>query len=279
MNRTDSFQKRLQAALDSIGQERLAYNQQEAERYAALYDYIEEYAQSRELFQTSLALPIARALLDGMYRGWIPAEDGTMRKMPYINHCLTVCRMLIDLHIPLDPEQEDRLLACGLTHDLIGHSLGKEKKQQLLEIYHLDPWLYETAVLLDGEDYSRASHRDELDMIWESGNRIAIIVKMVDCSCIIEQLYNAPVRVAKEYIYQARMHFLPKCIEIKREYPELFSAAAIIMEKIRTLSDVIEILVSKYETRETELNHEWLALRDENVSMLRKIEQDRLPND
>ena len=266
----ESFEQRLQQIL--AANRPLEYEQEEFACYEELYHFLEDYACSHEYYNMAVALPLVRSLHNGTYRGW--AANGAKRqKMPYVNHCLVVCRLLLDLYIPLEKDEEDILYTAALCHDLIGHGYEPELVEKLMKDYEMDPRVFDTVRYLQGREYHVETRQQEsYERIFRDRNRLALLVKLSDSTCVIEQLYNAPMRTAKQYIYQIRHLQIPMCIRTKEVFPELYSAAGILMEKMRSLCDVAEILVDRYEARERELYNEICALRDENVAFRRSIQ-------
>ena len=57
------------------------------------------------------------------------------------------------------------------------------------------------------------------------------------------------------------------CIYGKEHYHELLAPVSVLMEKIRTLIEVAEVLLRKYEVREAELNRDILSLQEENATL------------
>ena len=267
----ENFREKVERALLKKGPLELKYNESEFSRYGELYSYLDNYACEHCYYNMAVALPLVRSMHDGIYRGAADGPDGKC-DMPFVFHCLTVARTLIDLHTPLTDDEQDVLYAGALCHDLVGHGYEEAFVREVMNFYGMDSRVFDVIRLLEGRDYLvEKKHLYFFEQIIEENNRLALLVKLADCTCVIEQLYNAPVRTAIEYIYQTRMTYMPMCIRTKELYPELYSAAGILMEKMRSLCEVTEILVNRYIAREEELNSELLELKDENISLRRAI--------
>ena len=57
------------------------------------------------------------------------------------------------------------------------------------------------------------------------------------------------------------------CIYAKEHYIELLSPIGILLEKLRNLTDVAEMLFAKFESMEIELTREILQLKEENATI------------
>ena len=112
--RDADFAGRLAQTLAAIGPERLRYHKEDEVSYQDVYSFIEAYALEHRLLNTAIALPVVRACMDGLYRGWRIGENGEREQLPYMYHCLAVCRMLLDLNLDLQEGEEDILLASAL---------------------------------------------------------------------------------------------------------------------------------------------------------------------
>ena len=266
MSENLDFRKRVAAALARIDNGPLVFRTDEVWTYEEIYRYVETYAYEKELFNTALALPLVRAGYDGLYRGKINDAEGNPRPLPFVYHCLFVCRMLIDLHVPLESGEEDILCAAALTHELIGHVLSEAHEHDIVSVYGLDERVYETVKTMASRDYT--TEEDHLAFyrgMREHGDKLAMLVKLTDCSSVVERLGDASIWRAKGYIYQTRTYYLPMCVYAKERFPELLPVMNILMEKMRSLVEATEILVTRYEERSMELRNELLALRDENA--------------
>ena len=186
----------------------------------------------------------------------------------YLNHALCVGWMLIDLRLPLAPEEMDLAISAALCHILpeIIENFDYETKLAALNV---DPRVSKIVATITrkstGTDDDMTAFYDRIKK-----DRLAYMVRLVDRANLVEQLYGTSTLEAKSYILETKRYFLPLCIWGKEHFPELEVPISIMMEKMRTLTQVTEILYSKYETEENSLNDEILALKEEN-SRLRGI--------
>lgn len=260
------FQKKVDEVLRSIGEENLGYNPEEGWLYADDYNHIMNFAREVQLYNTALALPIVRSLHDGTYRGYKMAKDGTRHPRPYFCHCLSVCRMLMNLHIPLKRDEKDILLAAALCHDLKVYISFPRDGWEMAEQYHLDPRIPEIMNLIyDGHCHSSEDYRQLFERVQE--NKLAMLVRLSDRGNIVEELHSVPTWKAHEYIHETRTHYLSMCIYAKEHYPELETTIGILQGKIKELMEATEIFVNRYENRERELTNQILALKEENSRM------------
>lgn len=227
------------------------------------YEYVEFYVLSNRLRNASIALPLARGLHDGTHRKASVTKDGKSFRLPYVIHCLLVCRMLVDLKVPLSHEEEDIMLAAALCHDMIEDLHFDNGGRELYTKYHLDPRVYEVVKLVSKrKDFTLEEEKEHFRMIQE--NKLAILVKLSDRSHNVEDLYNRSAWKVHEYIGETRNYFLPMCEYGLAHYPELRQIIEILKDKIVSLTQVSEILVNRCEAREEELLLELNALKEEN---------------
>ena len=114
-----AFRKKVEEFLETLDQETLAYNKNEYWMIYSAYEFLEYYAFENRLWNTCIALPLARGLHDGGHRKLTVSKNGKSYPLPYVIHPMQVCRHLINLHIPIDKDVEDILLATALCHDMI----------------------------------------------------------------------------------------------------------------------------------------------------------------
>lgn len=224
-------------------------------KWAESYELVEAYAQAGQLQNTLKALPLVQDLVfrtGGMSNS--PFEDAVTK----LRHCLAMARILIDLHIPVEREEEDILLASALCHILPASS----------ELFQsegiLDPRVFETIRLIRLGD----AMNDEKLAAYTARvqeNRLALLLRLADRGNLVEQLHSFSGWSTRRYIYETRNFYLPMCVYGKEHYPDLIAPVSILMEKMRSLTEVAEILLGRYEARETELTREILDLQEENA--------------
>lgn len=262
------FREQVRERLLEISPETLAYNGQEFWLIQSVYEYVEYYAMERQLMNTAIALPLARGLHDGSYRKSAVTRGGVACKPPYVIHCLMVCRMLVDLHVPLPKEEEDVLLAAALCHDMIEDIPFPEKGMELTTRFGLDPRVYETVKLVSKrKDFTPEEEQAHFDAI--ARHKLALLVKLSDRSHNVEDLYNMSAWKVQEYIGETRRYIRPICVYGLEHYPELERVFEIMLDKLDSLCRASEILVERCEAREKELQTRLEALRKENEALRR----------
>lgn len=271
------FQKRLNELMQAIGPETFSYRKEDAEVYGELYASIEQYVMEKELLNTAISLPLMRGMLLGDAGAKIGWKEQDTPHLNYYKHCMSICRMLIDLHVPITKEEEDLILAAAICHVLPKKIAFPEKGRELVTTYHLDPQVYEILEI----NNRRAFHtEDEVREFYANieKNKLALLVKLVDRGNLVEQLYDLAIWDARRYIRETRNYFFPMCIYAKEHYPELTPMISILMEKMRSLIEVADILSSRYEIRETALSNEILSLHEENARIRGIIHQLEVEN-
>lgn len=257
------FRETVQAALAQIDPASLAYDESEFWMIQTPYEYIEFNAQHRHLLNTCIALPLARGLHSGTHRKSSLLKDGVAYRLPYVIHCLQVCRILMYLDLPLPDDELDVLLAAALCHDMIEDIPFPEDGRELTARFHLDPRVYETVRLVS----KRKDFTPEEEQAFFHGiesNRLALLVKLSDRSHNVEDLYNRSAWKVHEYIGETRNFYMPMCAYGLAHYPELKESIEVLQDKIECLTRVSEILVDRCEAREQELEDQLNSLRSEN---------------
>lgn len=265
-----AFLERLQAAKRDIGEEAFSYAKEEFWMIERPYRYVEYYALENQYFNTALALPLSRGLHNGIYRKAKVFRNNEVYRLPYVIHCIQVCRMLIDTKIPMDDAEKDILLAAALCHDMIEDIDFEQGGRELYTKYHLDRKVYEVVKCVSKHKHmTEAEHEAYFEGI--KRNPLGLLVKLSDRGNNVEDLYNMSVRKTHEYVSETRMYFFPMCEYAKTHYPELGAVIEILEDKIRSFSDVAEILVSRYEEMEQDLLENIRTLKEENEQLLREL--------
>lgn len=241
----------------------LEYNKDEFWMIQSPYEYVEHYALDKGLFNTAVALPLARGLHNGVYRKSSIQKRGIYYRLPYVIHCLLVCRMLIDLQIPLSHEDEDVLLAASLCHDMIEDIPFPDHGMELTTVYHLDPRVYETVKLVSKRhDFTPEEEEAHFHGIEE--NKLSLLVKLSDRSQNVEDLYNMKYHKVHEYVAETNRFFDEMCMYGLLHFSELKATIEIIYDKIFSLTKLSEALVERCEARERELEFRLSQLKAEN---------------
>ena len=268
------FQKKLNAAFDEIGREHFAYDESEFWMYIHTYHYMEEYATENQLWNTLIALPMVRSLHNGVHRKGTVMIDGHAYHMPYVVHCLRVCQMLFDLHVPLSHEEKDILLASALCHDVIEDVPFPNGGTEMVTLYKLDPRIYENVKTVSKRNnFTEEEHQAYFDRIQE--NPFALLVKLSDRGSNVEDTYNMSIWKVHEYIAETRKYFFPMCDYGIAHYPELYGVFAILRDKMKTLTESAETLVVRFEEKESALTERLNDLQRENNrlrALLKEVE-------
>ena len=251
------FRNMIKSTLASMDQEALAHNSEEFWTIQREFEYLEYYAFENRLKNTSLALYLAVGLHDGSYRKSTISRNGQTYRLPYVIHCLWVCKMLADLSVPIPKDEEDILLAAALCHDMIEDIDFTDKGRELYSVYGLDPKVYETVKLVSKrKDFTEEEEKEFFHNI-----------KLSDRCHNVEDLYNRSSWKVHEYVGETRRFFIPMCEYGLKHYPELNTTLQIFNEKMINLTQAAEILVDRYELREKEMEAELEALRRENTAL------------
>lgn len=249
----------------------------DASGYGELYHYVENYAKANEFRNTLIALPVVLCTsaceAGDITNRFSYAED----QLNAFRHCLSVCRMLIDLHLPLNRYEEDIMLAAALCH-ILPEIRSLDEAEKLIGRYDMASAVFDTSAIIYREDNMTTA---ELHSFYKRipENKLALLITLADRGNIVEHLYGVSVFSARSYIYETRNYYIPMCIYAKEHYHELLGQISILMEKMRTLTEVSDILLSRFEARETELTAEILSMQEENatlkgiISALRSEEQ------
>lgn len=265
-----AFRKRVEEYLSGLDQEALAFNRNEYWMIFSVYEYLEYYSFEHRLWNTCIALPLARGLHDGTYRKSTLIKNGDVFKKPYVIHCLLVCRMLADLHIPISREDEDILLSAALCHDMVEDLNMARGGRELHEVYGLDPRVYETVKLVSKrKDFTEEEEREHFRRIQE--NPLALLVKLSDRSNNVEDMYNMSLKKIHEYVDETNRYILPMCEYGLEHYPELVKTLGILKDKILCLTTGAAVMADRYEERAQELQSQLNALRVENKQLFETL--------
>lgn len=235
------------------------------------YEYIAHYAAENHLLNTAIALPLSRGLHDGTHRKSSIVRGGISYRLPYVFHCLIVCRMLVDLNVPLPREEEDILLASALCHDMVEDIPFEDGGRELHTLYGLDPRVYETVKLVSKrKDFTQAEEAAHFQAIAE--NKLALLIKLSDRGHNVEDLYNMTVWKVHEYVAETEKYIQPIGKFGLAHYPELAKTIMVLMDKIALLTNAARILVDRFEIRQQSLTEQLHALRIENEQLRRAYE-------
>ena len=269
---SQEFDRRVAQALRSTGVSAAWADPAEDSPDGALYGYLRRHVREHQLFQSCIALELVRGIMTDEIDRMQCRLSGKRTCLAYYHHCLSVCRMLIDLHTAQGSEEEDVLLAAALCHILPECIQFSDLRRTLTEQYGLETAIVEIIQLIFREE-----NGSEADQVRFYGNirqnRLALMIKLADRGNLVEQLYGISGWDARSYIHETKAHFFPMCIYAKEHYPELLAPVSVLMEKMRCLTEVAEILLGRYEQREAELSQEILELQEDNAALKRRIER------
>lgn len=230
------------------------------------YRYIRSYAESRNLGCTAAALPAVQNIMANAADLPQSRFHSAHVHIGYFQHALAVCRMLIDLRLPLERREEDILLSAAICHVLPETICYNDLEGEIGAVVLLHPEIYSIVRLLFRED-NLSDAQQKLFFESVRRNKLALLIKLADRGNLVQQLYGVSSWSARQYIYETKTYFFPMCIYAKEHYPELLAPVSVLMEKMRCLIQVGEILLSRYEATETALSQEILHLQEENATL------------
>ena len=260
------FMGRVNKHLNLLDPAKLLFNENEFWLIQSTYEYLECYAVDHRLHNTSIALPLARSLHNGVYRKFGVKKGGSIHRIPYYIHCLLVCRMLVDIHPSLSHEDEDCLLAAALCHDLIEDIPFKHGGTELMTEFHLDPKVYEIVKLVSKRsDFTLEEERRYFEDI--QNHPLALLVKLADRGNNVEDLYNMSPKKFDEYLDETTEYFFPMSDYGIAHYPELAIAIHILRDKISILTTASRVMTAQLEARNQKLRDERNRLKLENLKL------------
>lgn len=232
------------------------------EKIKALSAEIREYTEAKGLCAAEKALSLMEKTMTGKARN----ETVQARWQSALLHCLEVCDMLIDLHMTLAPAEEDVLLAAALLHIYPENFPAEDMEKKLGEELGFGP---EVCNIVETITPGRDMADEEQQLFYERAqeNRLALLVLLADRGNIVQQLHRFSTWNAHRYIDETKACYYPMCIYGKEHYHELLAPISVLMEKMKSLLEVSEILLRRYEVREAELIQDILALREENATI------------
>lgn len=260
------FMNRVNGHLKMIDPTKLLYNENEYWLIQGTYEYLECYAVDHRLQNMFIALPLVRGLHNGVYRKFGVEKGGEMHRLPYVIHCLLVCRMLVDIHPALSSEDQDCLLAAALCHDLIEDIAFEHGGKELITEFHLDPRVYEIVKLVSKRsDFTIEEERQFFDKI--QNHPLALLLKLADRGNNVEDLYNMSKKKLEEYLEETERYFLPMSDYGINKYPELSITIHILRDKITILTTVSKVMITKLEARNQILRNQRNQLKLENMKL------------
>lgn len=170
--------------------------------------------------------------------------------------------MLINLSINISDEDEDVLIAATVAHDypeLEALEYTSDRVEQIIRL------LASNGVMRDGDKryYCSVLQQDKL----------GLLLALAERGNLAEGLYNLSASETMEYVRDSRKYYLPMCLYAKQNYPELQMTFNILMEKLRSLIDIAEIISNRYNVREMSYTNEIFSLMEENARLKGMIAQ------
>ena len=260
------FRRRIKTQLNKIDPKTLNYNEDEFWLVRVPYEFLEYYAETNRLYNTMLALPLARGLHNGTYRKLPVVRNGEVYKQPYLIHCLTVSKMLSDMWFPFSDEEKDILIAAALCHDMIEDIPFADGGRELYTAFGLDKKVYDIVKLVSKKKDPTEEEEEE----YFSGirnNRLALLVKLSDRGHNVSDLYNMKEWKIEEYIGETRKRYLPMCEYAREEYPELNDVIEILQDQIVVQTKTVQMLMDRHKKTMSNLNDELTTLREENAKL------------
>ena len=237
------------------------------DRTEELYRFIDAYIEDRQLKNAHIAIRAAKELLEGVIRREDTNFDmqGVLQQT-YYEHCLFVTKLLIDLNVPLSPDEQDILIASGLCYDMIAHADFARQGLELTDEYHLDPRIYEIVRVT-----TKIGVKTEADLrrFYEEirYNKLAVLIAMADRSNLVENVYALSITEALSYIREIRNYAMPLCVYALEHYPDIQRPMRLIVDKVHNLIDVTDIISRRYQEKENALKKEIMSLREENAQL------------
>lgn len=267
---TNEFLNKLHSTLEQVDPELLRYSEIENIAYERSYKTIDDYAKENNLINTCISVELLRGLLASNN------EKSHFFKGSYVNrlnqywHALDVAIMLMALKLPISKEDEDVLLSVALLHVLEKLDIRSELKLIVEEKCFLDPKIFYILNICKHNKYQSTKERIAYYANIQN-DPLALLFKLADRGCYISRLYELPAGKASEYVSDTKIYFLPLAIHGKEKYPELLGPISIMLEKLRCLSDVADLITKKYELIHEELNREILEYLEDNYRLRNRI--------
>ncbi len=239
-----------------------------------LYYIIDEYADERDLKITKKFLPEADALFRENYQKAYPVKKEVYT---YYAYGVKVCKLLIDLELPVKSEEMDIILT-GALGNVVNETVSFPKKgRELSDEFGLNDEIMQIVELLT---HRKISNKKEEERYYEAikKNKFALLIKIVEVAITTEAIYENSFKEIDEYVRLMREYFFPMCIYAKEQYNDLELAISVVMEKVKLLADVTEILTKRYRDRWKALVDEMLVLQEENARLrvsIRQMEEEK----
>lgn len=228
-----------------------------------LYESILEYAKEHHLKNTELALKFAMdKLYDSDYRSLRSGISGEN----CLHECMKSAKMLKDLHIVLSQDETDTLLAAMICHDVLAYTDYSADINSIRTKYPISSPVWNLVKLITRPE----NMNEEIRMFYYKNiqeRKLAVLAVLADRSDYVEQISELPIAEVNDFILEMRNFLLPMCMYALQHYGECHMAIKVMMEKIRCLMDVADIISSRYKRRESMYASEILSLMEENARL------------
>lgn len=224
-----------------------------------LYERVESHARTNRLTSVLMALT---SLLELFYAN----NSVDSRLLTELQDCLLTTNMLIDIHPNITVSEEETLLTATIVAACKKNFSPEDRRMRLSQepIYSHDVYNL-LDIILPGRGRTDAEQQAYYRRVQE--NKLALLILMANRGVVIQQLHRYSSWNAQRIIDETRACYYPMCIYGKEHYHDLLASLSILMEKMRSLSEVAEILLRRYEVREAELMQDILALQEENATI------------
>lgn len=241
-----------------------------AREFEALYSFVSQYAQKKQLPNLLSLLPVVREIVDGNLGNLRGRIQDDMIYYAHFHHSFSVCRMLIDLPTPVGEADEDIMLSSAVAHVFPEAFFTDNLWGEMHRCCRLSPEVFDMLSLIYWDEMRP---QGEKAAFFESirEDKLAILVKLADQSHLIELLYEYNSWSARSFIHETRSFYFPLCIYAQEHYPDIHAAVNILMQKMQNISLGAEILLAHYEARENELLQDILELQEDNAALKRRI--------
>lgn len=202
------------------------------------------YATSRHYSSTCAALEEIKASHMG-------TGAMTPQLQEYMIHGLSMAWLLMELPFSVTKEDMDLMLSASILHILV-------------ELYGTDCMECAAAGEKVQSFVRKIAEADQNPAIAVE-DRLLLVVKLVERSDHIEHQCNMSPDEARRFMKDAKRIWFPACLEGKVRYPEFDAALTGILDKMRGLIQVMDILFKRYDEEEDELYEEILNLTEENA--------------
>lgn len=203
------------------------------------------------------------AALEYMKKSHMDVKVTVPMVQEYLIHALSLVWLLIELPLPITEDEMDLILSASVLH-ILDEIYGEYDMESLSDVIDVPKTTFEFINKIEQSNHN-------YDMIVQ--DRLLLIVKMAERSNVIEHLCDMTIEEAKEFILDAKRYWFAMCIEGKVRFQEFDAALTGILEKMRGLIQVMDILFQRFDSEEEELYEDILALKEENARIRITMEQ------